>query len=237
MQSVMREVAQAKRHYSTLPLFAFLRDESLDPRDRLAFVPAMAPFILAFPDLSRCVFRDEASRDPIQALVHERTRADDHRWPLFLEDLTKLGFDRSAPLTQHLRATMKDAHQQGRMLGPRLAQLAYGATPIEKLVIVEALEETGNVFFGLTAGIAARIEAEGGPELRYLGQLRFARDRRAVDEIALDPPQRVRCLDLAFHVFDLFADWSNELHAGARQVLARAAPHIIHSNATLRSAT
>ncbi len=56
----------------------------------------MAPFILAFSDLNRFVLRDEPSNDPHQRLVNEHTHEDDHHWPWYLEDLTKLGFDRSS---------------------------------------------------------------------------------------------------------------------------------------------
>jgi hypothetical protein len=69
----MRELAQAKRHYSKLPLFEFLRSESIPPRDRLAFYPCMAPFILAFSDLNRFVLRDENSKNPHQRLINEHT--------------------------------------------------------------------------------------------------------------------------------------------------------------------
>ena len=55
MKDVMRQLAQAKRHYSKLPLFEFLRTESIPPRDRLAFYPCMAPFIMSFGDLNRFV--------------------------------------------------------------------------------------------------------------------------------------------------------------------------------------
>ena len=238
MKAVMREMAQAKRHYSKLPLFDFLRSESVAPRDRLAFFPAMAPFILAFSDLNRFVLRDEASKDPHQQLVNTHTHEDDHHWPWFLEDLTKLGHDRHAHLTQVLRSYMKDEFQHNRLLMARLAQLIHGTTPTEKLVIVEAIEETGNVLFGLTAKIATRIQAEGGPELRYLGQFHFARetghamhglDHRILDAIALTEFERVRCLDLSFRVFDLFADWTTELLAYARHTLAqRTTPHLVH---------
>jgi hypothetical protein len=238
MKAVMRELAQAKRHYSKLPLFEFLRCESIAPRDRLAFLPCIAPFILAFSDLNRFVFRDEASKDPHQHLVNEHTHEDDHHWPWYLEDLAKLGFDRSTHVTQVLRSYMKDESQQNRMLMARLAQLLYGTTPTEKLVVVEAIEETGNVLFGLTSKIAERIQAEGGPELRYLGQFHFARetghamhglDHRVLDSIALTELERVRCLDLCFRVFDLFADWSAELLAYAKNALAqRNTPHLVH---------
>ena len=238
MKAVMRELAQAKRHYSKLPLFEFLRCESIAPRDRLAFFPCMAPFILAFSDLNRFVLRDEASLDTHQHLVNEHTREDDHHWPWYLEDLAKLGFDRSSHVTQVLRSYMKDDAQQNRMLAARLAQLLYGATPTEKLVVVEAIEETGNVLFGLTTKIAVQLQAEGGPELRYLGQFHFARetghvmhglDHRILGEIALTELERVRCLDLSFRVFGLFADWSAELLAYAKNAIAhRTIPHIVH---------
>lgn len=237
MRTVMRELAQAKRHYSKLPLFEFLRCESIAPRDRLAFFPCMAPFILAFSDLNRFVLRDESCQDPHQKLVNEHTREDDHHWPWYLEDFTKLGFDRATAVTQALRSYMKDEMQQNRLLALRLAQLIHGTTPTEKLVIVEAIEETGNVLFGLTSKIAQRLQAEGGPELRYLGQFHFARetghamhgmDHRILEAIQLTELERVRCLDLSFRVFDLFADWSTELLAYARNTLAhRTVPQIL----------
>jgi hypothetical protein len=132
---------------------------------------------------------------------------------------------------------MKDESIQNRMLAPRLAQLIHGTTPTEKLVIVEAIEETGNVLFGLTSRLAQRIQADGGPELRYLGLFHFARetghamhgmDHRILEAIPLTELERVRCLDLSFRVFDLFADWSTELLAYARNSLAqRTVPHIL----------
>jgi hypothetical protein len=238
MKAVMRELAQAKRHYSRLPLFEFLRNESIPARERLAFYPCMAPFILAFSDLNRFVLRDELSKDPHQIMINEHTHEDDHHWPWYLEDFTKLGFDRTASVTQTLRSYMKDEAKTNRMLGSRLAQLLFGTTPIEKLVIVEAIEETGNVLFGLTAKIAARIQAEGGPELRYLGQFHFSResghamhghDHRVLEAIPLTELERVRCLDLAFRVFDMFSDWTTELLAYASTSLAhRTVPHDLH---------
>ncbi len=230
MKAVLRELAQAKRHYSKLPFFEFLRCESIAPRDRLAFFPAMAPFILAFSDLNRFVLRDEASRDPYQQLVNDHTEENDHHWPWYLEDLGKLGFDRTHSVAQVLRSWMRDDSVQNRMMASRLAQLIHGTSPIEKLLIVDAIEEAGNVLFDLTGKIAQRIQAEGGPELRYLGRLHVAREgdrptqgmgQRILETISLTQLERVRCLGLSFHVFDLFADWSTELLAYAKNAITR----------------
>jgi hypothetical protein len=239
MKAVMRELAQAKRHYSGLPLFEFLRTESIQARDRLAFYPCMAPFVLAFSDLNRFVLRDEASDDPYQKLINEYTCENDHHWPWFLDDFAKLGVDRGACVTQVLRSYMKDDARETRLLGTRLAQLLHGTTPVEKFVVVETMEATGNVLFGHSAALAAQLEAAGGPELCYFGRFRFPReprdgardyDRSVFEAITLSSPERVRCLDLSFRVFDLFADWSAELLAYARNSIAhRTVPHLVHS--------
>ena len=94
MRTVLRHLAAARRRYEDLPFFEFLGDESRSPRQRLGFVPCMAPFILDFGDLNRHVLRDESSTDPYQLLVNRHTVEDDHHWPWYLEDLRRLGLDR-----------------------------------------------------------------------------------------------------------------------------------------------
>ena len=76
MRTVMNAIFVAKRAYATLPLFEFMRDETLTPRERLSFFPCMAPFILDFGDLNKYVMRDESSRDPHQLLVNKHTYED-----------------------------------------------------------------------------------------------------------------------------------------------------------------
>jgi hypothetical protein len=224
MRRVMRAIFEAKRAYADRPLFQFMRDETLSPRDRLAFFPCMAPFILAFGDLNKYVMRDEASTDPHQRLVNQHTYEDDHHWPWYLEDLTALGFDRSAATSQVLMFLYSDRTSVNRMLMPKLAHLLYDATPVERLAIIEAIEETGNVLFSLTAGLARRIEAEEHITLRYLGDFHFqletghamsGADHRELAEIALDDAQRARCLIHVGRVFEYFNEWTDELLAFA----------------------
>src|SRR5688572_26780725 len=129
MRTVMKEIFQAKKRYSMLPLFEFMRDEALTPRERLGFFPCMAPFILAFGDLNKYVMRDERSNDRHQHLVNAHTYEDDHHWPWYLEDMTALGFDRHDSATTLLRAMYHDEMKVNRMLMTRLAHLLYDATP------------------------------------------------------------------------------------------------------------
>jgi hypothetical protein len=207
-----------------------MRDESMTPRERLSFYPCMAPFILAFGDLNKYVMRDERSVDPYQKLVNVHTYEDDHHWPWYLEDFAALGFDRMRTTADTLRFLFGDALKVNRMLSAKLAHLLYAATPAERLVIIEAIEETGNVLFGLTVKLARTLEEREHLTLRYLGDFHFnletghamsGADHRELAGIALDDVQRARCLVLVANVFDYFQDWTNELLAFAVDEIAR----------------
>jgi hypothetical protein len=225
MRTVLNAIFAAKRNYATLPLFKFMRDETLSPRARLAFYPCMAPFILSFADLNKYVMRDAASTDPLQKVVNAHTFEDDHHWPWYLEDFAKLGFDERSSKIEALWFFYSDETKVNRMLSARLAHLLYDATPAERLIIIEAIEETGNVLFSLTAKLAHRIEAEEGLTLRYLGDFHFnletghtmggADDHRTLAEIDLTDGERARCLSLVRLVFTYFEEWTNELLAYA----------------------
>jgi hypothetical protein len=53
-------------------------------------------------------------------------------------------------------------------------------------------------------------------------------DHRILEAIPLTDLERMRCLDLSFRVFDLFADWSAELLAYAKNALShRTVPQIL----------
>jgi hypothetical protein len=228
MKSVLQHILQHKRRYQTLPFFDFLRDESRSPTERLAFFPCMAPFILGFGDLNRCVLREEPTNDPHQQMVNEHTYEDDHHWPWYLEDLTKLGHDRTALVGDMLREIYSERSEVNRLLMPRLAHLVWNADPLVRLAIIEAIEETGNVLFALTAKIAKVYEQETGTELRYCGEFHFqlesghamTTDHAVLAKVELDPVTRQHALECADQVFAWFRDWTDELLRYAQQELA-----------------
>jgi hypothetical protein len=235
MHTVMQAIFRAKKNFGKEPFFAFLQDDSRSVRDRLEFYPCMAHFILAFGDLNKYVLRDNLSLDPHQQMVNAHTYEDDHHWPWYLEDLANLGFDHLQSMGDALRFLFRDDTRVSRMLSARLAHLIYGATPIERLVIIEAIEETGNVMFTHTAALAREIEAASGLTLRYLGDFHLAletghamgdADHAALLAIELDAAARARCLALSDEVFALFRALIAELHAFALAALElrRASP-------------
>ncbi|HEU4412997.1 MAG TPA: hypothetical protein VFS43_47585 [Polyangiaceae bacterium] len=219
MKEVLRYIFEKKRAYATLPLFEWLRDERLDPRERLAFYPCMAHFILSFGDLNKFVLREEPPADVYQEMVNAHTREDDHHWPWYLEDFAELGFDVWLPPTEWMRFLWGDETEQNRRLMAGLTALARGATGVERLVIIEAIEETGNVLFGAMLPLAEVLERRLGRQLRYCGSFHFEResghtvgaDHAELARIALTPAQRERCRALVNEVFTLFEAWTHEL--------------------------
>jgi len=219
MRDILRLIFEKKCAYARLPLFERMRDERLDPHERLAFYPCMAPFILSFGDLNRFVLRREPAPDAYQEMVNVHTREDDHHWPWYLEDLTKLGFDAEARGTAWMRFLWGEETTQSRVLMAGLTALVQRATSVERLVIIEAIEETGNVMFSAMLPLAHALEERLGVALRYCGSYHFDResghtvgaDHRALAEITLDPGERSRAAALAGEVFSLFEAWMQEL--------------------------
>jgi hypothetical protein len=101
----------------------------------------------------------------------------------------------------------------------RLTAMIDRASSIERLAIVEAIEETGNVLLTAVLGIAKTLEARLGVELRYCGLHHFnlesghaiGADHHELGGIELDPATYARCLRYVEDVFALFTQWTQEL--------------------------
>lgn len=231
MQAVLRHIFRLKRDYARLPFFEFLRDADIPPRERLAFFPCMGSFIMSFGDLNRLVLREEPTDDPHLKMINAHTYEDDHHWPWYLEDFAKLGHDdaKQSP-GETLRFLYSDATIQNRLLAHRLAHSIWGAEPVVRLAIIEAIEETGNVLFHLTSKIAAQFQAETGVELRYCGEFHFNlesghamnNDHAELADIALTDAQRADALERVELVFQWFTAWTHELLAFTREAAASA---------------
>ncbi|WP_437564060.1 hypothetical protein [Sorangium sp. So ce542] len=219
MRQVLRHIFQKKQAYARLPLFERMRDERLDPSERLAFYPCMAFFIMSFGDLNKFVLRQEPAADEYQEMVNVHTREDDHHWPWYIEDLTKLGYDVEGRSSDLLHFLWGEETIENRILTARLTELIKGTTGLERLVIIEAIEETGNVLFSAMLPLAEALEKRLGTQLRYCGPFHFEResghtvdaDHAALASISLDAETRERYKALADEVFALFEPWTHEL--------------------------
>lgn len=230
MKPVLQHILKLKRDYARLPFFDFLRDETLSARERLAFFPCMASFIMSFGDLNRYVLRVEPSGDVHQKMINAHTYEDDHHWPWYLEDWVKLGHDRTQQTpADTLRFLYGDTTVENRLLAHRLAHLIWSSPPAVRLAIIEAIEETGNVLFALTTKLAIAVQAETGVELRYCGEFHFNlesghamnNDHAELVTLEFTEAEREQALEGADTVFAWFTAWTNELLAYALAQAAR----------------
>lgn len=224
MKPVLARIMEKKREYGQLPLFEFMRNYDINARHRLSFFPCMAFFILAFGDLNKYVLRSEPAVDEHQKKVNKHTYEDDHHWPWYLEDLTKLGFDKTEPWSNLLQFLWSDETKVQRTLMYRLTGAIANASTVEKLILVESIEQTGQVLFFLTTNLAEEVEVQLGTELRYCGHFHFGvesghgmgYEHRALASIELTEEQRAKCLQHVDNVFAWFQEWTDELLAYAK---------------------
>jgi len=219
MRAVLAAIEERKRAFARHPFFAFLQDESLTPEERLAFYPCIAHWIMSFADLNKHFLRVEGPADVHQEKVNRYTREDDDHWRLYVEDFRKLGFERFRTGTDWLSFLWGEETRANRMLSYRIAHLIMGATSVQRLALVESMEEAANVFFPLTVRLAEQFEARTGVELRYLGHFHSnleaehtgAGDHEALARIELDEETRRATLGMVSEVFGLFEEWAGEV--------------------------
>lgn len=236
MKEVLAAISEKKRAFERLPFFAFLADDRLDPEERLTFLPCMAHWVMSFADLNKYFLRAEAGGDAFQERVNVYSHEDDGHWLLYLEDFRKLGFDQFQSGADWLGFLWGDETRANRLLSYRIARMAMGATSLQKIAIVEAMEEAANVFFPLTVRLAEQYRRRTGVELRYLGHFHAdleaghagAGDHDSLADIELDEVTRRGALEMVAEIFRLFEDWAEEVMrfasgragAGARPRLA-----------------
>ena len=228
MRAILAAIEERKQAFATQPFFAFLRHETIEPEQRLAFYPCMAHWIMSFADLNKYFLRAEAAGDELQQRVNVYSHEDDDHWLLYIEDFRKLGYQRMFDGTDWLNFLWGEETRANRMLSYRIVHLVMGASSVQRLAIVEAIEAAANVFFPLTLRLAEQIEERTGVELRYLGHFHFnleaehagAGDHDSLARIELDAATRHSTLEMVGEIFDLFEHWATEVLRFAERQLS-----------------
>jgi hypothetical protein len=229
VKPVLETIERKKEEFAALPLFVFMRDQALTAEQRLIFYPGMAHFIMSFADLNKYVLREEKDGDCYQRLVNAHTHEDDHHWVWYVEDLRALGGERMRTGNGALNFLWGDETVAGRVLSYRLAHLIASANSAQRLALIEAMEETANVFFTESSRLAARIESERGVRLKFYGQFHFDVDSNhtlhaeegLLASVELDAETRTQTMAMVAEIFRLFSDWMDALLRIAMKELLR----------------
>lgn len=241
MRATLDHIAQRREAFRRAPFFAFLRDASRSALERFAFAPAAAPFVMAFSDLNNIVLhRPEARRpespfqrpggsmDPpriggftLESILDEHAAEDGSHFRLYLQDIVTLGLDTPSHFAETLAFLWSEERRAVRRTCYTLTALLAAATPMLRLVVVEAIEATGSVAFPAFRALADELYEDRGITLRYFGRRHEALETGHIvaspvvtDEIlaiVLNDAEREQARHMVDIVFDSFEDMMSEV--------------------------
>lgn len=221
MEEVLALIEKKKQEFAKSELFEFMRDKSIDPRQRLAFAPCIAHFAMSFGELNQSIFREEPTNDPLQALVNNHTYEDDHHWLWFLEDLETLDINKSLKFSDALNFLWHDQIKASRLSTYQVFRYAFGASPIVKLTVLEVVEASGNVFLSATSSVAEELRAITQKELIYFGRFHLDVEtghttgtpdvEQSIKNIQLSIESRQEAFEVVENLFEVFTKQIAEL--------------------------
>jgi hypothetical protein len=222
MKNILDFIEEQKREFSQLPFFQYLRDESIDPRQRLSWAPWIAPFAMNFGDLNKYVFRQEPATDEIQRLINIHTHEDANHWLWYLEDLEKLGFNPSLKYSDMLRLTWSKKTEKSRLICNKIALLYKPLTDsFLRLAIIETIEAAGHVNLSLVSEVSKQLQSITKLNYRYFGPSHFAVEtghsigienfENVIASVELSEETRQQAFVLVEQVFELFTEMVQEL--------------------------
>lgn len=221
MKEILSLIEEKKDEFSHLPFFEYLKNTSVHPRQRLAFAPCAAPFIMSFGDLNKHVLRVEPTQSSIQKLINQHTYEDDNHWEWFLEDIEKLGFNKATNFSDTLKFLWSNETKIPRQISWDLYRYASHISPELKLVMVEAIEATGSIFLSFVRQVANELKDITEVDYKYFGSHHHSIDSQHsiiseksddwIAMITLSKETHHEAIKLVNKVFQLFTDFTNEL--------------------------
>ncbi|XP_031570407.1 uncharacterized protein LOC116304766 [Actinia tenebrosa] len=162
------------RMSETNPLFPLLRDESIPPKQRLAFAPYMLYFSIGCPDILTYWMRidkPEHELSDIEKRVNTFVNEDNFHYNFYLRDLETLGwsldkFGSTGGLLRHVWAS--ESSSVRLLMYEVVSSLRRSKDPLVALTVVELLEAGLYDLFTIIYKHIAKAP-NGIPELQYFG--------------------------------------------------------------------
>src|SRR6187549_2634042 len=145
MKEVFEYIVRKSTEFARHPLFTYLNDSSVDPLERLRFVPSSVHFVMTFADLYHFGLVEPNPRDRFEELANQHLSEEATHWKWFLADLSNLELDPTMRFTDAVRYIWSDQSAKTRGLAYEICKLSAGLRSIQKLVMVQSIEATGRV--------------------------------------------------------------------------------------------
>lgn len=214
MKRILQHIDGCAGELAKHAMFELLRDDSVEPLERLGFAPAVAHFIMSYADLCRFFLQDAAPSDRFAELANINLVEESEHYRWFLADLTALGLDAELPFTSTLRFLWGDSTRKTRILTYEFCKLSATMTSLEKLVLILVIEAAGKVALDVSTPVGRRAAEKLGRKLPYFGGQHLESEeghtlaegsvRGALSEVTLDAAAHARATALVDKLFALF---------------------------------
>jgi hypothetical protein len=224
MKEVLEFIQQKKQDFAKLQLFAYMQDNNINPLQRVAWAPCLAPFAMHFKDLNAMALRQEPATNSIQEMINKHTYEDGRHWAWYLSDIESLSIDIPMRFTDVLRFLWGKETEKTRGLCQDLYALCkLEQDPIIKLTVIECIEVTGTVALAALCKLGQDLEKVTQKRFRYLsayhlgvetghvqGGLSYNETDDFLHTIQLTEEQKEKCLKCVETVFKGFSECMDE---------------------------
>ncbi|MDJ0735338.1 MAG: hypothetical protein QNJ47_14990 [Nostocaceae cyanobacterium] len=173
MQEVLALLEKRKQEFAQLPLFEYMQDKSIHPRQRLAWAPCFAPIAMGFNDLLKYHFRKEPPDNKIQELINKHTYEEENHYLWFLEDLEKLELNPSIKFSDCLQFLWSHELSKTRLACYQIALNTFQESPVVVLAAIEAIEATADIIFTHTTQVTQELQEITNQKYCFFGQYHF----------------------------------------------------------------
>jgi hypothetical protein len=229
MKRVFDHIALRGAEYAQNPMFVYLRDQQIDARKRLEFVPWLSHFVMTFADLYQLFsVPNPAPGDRFQELVNAHLAEEDNHWKWFLADLDTIGLNPTLKFTDALRLIWGTETSKTRALAYQVCKMSAGLSSLEKLVLFHAIEATGRVALEALAPVGAEFGAAAGKKLVYFGQRHLDTERehtveedgtrQFLESIEIDVAEAHKLRAIVNEIFVHFGAFADEAYERATSV-------------------
>lgn len=231
MKQVLELIENKKREFGQLPFFQFMKDKTQHPKQRLAWAPCLAPLAMSFADVWKYYFRDETTEDQIQKLINRHTYEDDDHWVWYLEDIQKLGLNKSLTLNDGLKFAWSEQTKKTRLVSYEVVINVFKADPVIKLAAIEAVEATFHEVLAVTIPTTIELQNITHKDYSYFGghhsdveeghTIRTGDMRYYLENIEMTDEQKNKAFDVVEKIFLAFTESLNELLVYAQTEITR----------------
>jgi hypothetical protein len=226
MQRIRELIEEKASKLSQSPLLDFIQGEG-DPRVRFSFVPCIAPWIMGFSELNKFVLRDESSKDAIQEMINIHSHEDDDHWTMYLKDVKTLGMNDALDFNGAVTLLWGEKTQKSRELLYYLIGTGATASPVMRMILVEAVEAASRTSFAAAFKAAEELRVAADIRLSFFGTahmeledehtMRTVEAEEALDSIRLSDTEFQGAKIMVDKIFELFEAMFDEFLAYARE--------------------